>query len=331
MKTLTLAICALIALNPIYAGTITAIKDGNWSAKGTWDLHREPGDNDVVVIPSSRTVALKNTPYSKTNISARPQLTINIYGTLDFSDKGIDKLYLADGSKIQIYEDGRISTSSGSDEIIAIRHGSSDNTIWDGNPITVNGAAYAISTSGGFINAVLPLKFISFNAEKTNQGSVSLNWTTAEERNTGYFDVEWYDGNSKDWSAVGQVRAAGNSDALRNYNYVFNQPADGPNQFRLKQVDIDGRFTYSEIRTVIWQNNSGAGIRYDSRSRTVYFTDSKTEELKLQLFDMGGVLRYKQKVNNVRSLTLPSVVPGVYLLRVNDPQGRVNTRRIVIR
>lgn len=330
MKTLTLAICALIAFNPIYAGTITAIKDGSWSAKGTWDLHREPDDNDVVVIPSNRTVALKNTPYSKTNISARPQLTINIYGILDFSDNGIDKLYLASGSQIQIYENGRISTSAGSDEIIAIRNGSSDNIVWNGSPRTVNGAAYAMSTSVGFINAVLPLKFISFNAEKTVDGSVGLNWTTAEERNTGYFDVEWYDGSSKDWNAVGQVRAAGNSDALRTYNYEFNQPVDGPNQFRLKQVDIDGRFTYSEIRTVIWQNNSGAKIRYDSRSRTVYFTDSKSEELKLQLFDIGGVLRFKQNVHNVRSLTLPSVTPGIYLLRVNDAQGSVSIRRIVI-
>ena len=80
------------------AATITAVQNGNWTAANTWDAARVPQDNDEVVIPASLIVSFSGSPYPKNTPTVRPTLNIRIFGTLDFSAVGNDKLYLGAGS-----------------------------------------------------------------------------------------------------------------------------------------------------------------------------------------------------------------------------------------
>src|SRR5688500_5120242 len=138
------------------AADISAVQNGNWLTPTTWDLGRAPQDNDVVTIPASRQVYFAGAPYPKNTPTTRPAMRINVYGVLDFSNAGNDKLYLDAGSVVQVFSAGSIRTSSSSGEIIAIYNGSNDNTVWTGSPSTINGPAYATATSSGFSNGILP-------------------------------------------------------------------------------------------------------------------------------------------------------------------------------
>ena len=93
---------------------------------------------------------------------------------------------------------------------------------------------------------VLPLKLLSFNA-KEKGCAASLNWATAEEQNTAYFEIE-QSSNGNSFSKVGVVNAKGGSN---NNTYAFTtSQTTGENYFRLKMVEKNGSFTYSAVEHV---------------------------------------------------------------------------------
>ncbi|MCO5231413.1 MAG: T9SS type A sorting domain-containing protein [Chitinophagales bacterium] len=92
---------------------------------------------------------------------------------------------------------------------------------------------------------VLPVELISltgYNNEKEN----ILNWMTASEKNTEHFIVE-KSVDAKSFGAIGIVAANGNSNQVNNYMFVDQEPVQGHNYYRLKIVDFDGKFEYSNI------------------------------------------------------------------------------------
>ena len=85
----------------------------------------------------------------------------------------------------------------------------------------------------------LPVEMVSFEGNVINDVNV-LEWETASENNSDYFDVEWsMDGEI--WRTIGDVKASGNSTESINYNFTHHNYQKGFNYYRLVQVDIDGK------------------------------------------------------------------------------------------
>ena len=102
--------------------------------------------------------------------------------------------------------------------------------------------------------SVLPLDLLSFTGRLQNDNSVLLNWKTENEVNTSHFVIE----RSADgirYSGIGNVTANGRNNTGGSFNYAFTDN-DAVNQssqrlyYRLKMVDIDGTFKYSNIVSV---------------------------------------------------------------------------------
>lgn len=323
MRTLVFFFFILFFLNSAYSADITAIKDGNWTAKGTWDLHREPANGDRVVIPSGTNVTLNNTPYSKANISARPVLTIEINGILNFSGSGTDRLYLNTGSVVQILSGGRIESNGLNQEIIALYNGSADNTVWTGTPNIMSGPSYATTTSAGFLNGILPVTFVSFTATKLAPSGVRLSWTTAMERNSDYFDVQFFSESQRTWEKIGSVRAAGTTITAHNYSFDVTKLGNGSNEFRLKQVDIDGKFIYSTIVKVT--ENSSPTFFYDGQTHTL---KGQLRNTTIRVLDMHGAALVRiQASDNI--VHLPPLNNGVYIVHVKIA-GETLVQKIVV-
>lgn len=312
-------ICALFAINSI-AATITAIQNGNWSTASTWDLSRLPQHNDVVQIPAGITVYFQNSPYPKNEASARPTLDIRIFGTLDFSNAGNDKLYLGLNSTVQIYTGGMISTVMPGMEIIAIYNGNSDNTVWSGSPVSVDGPKSATGTSSGFLNTLLPLRLLSFEVSPWGKAMVQLRWKTTDEVNTSYFEVQLLKEGSATWMPVGTVRAAGNSS--QTLTYAFNIPVSGGiNQFRLKQVDHDGRYTYSPIRFYEFMEDRPM-LKYSRNSRMLSINNSTSAATCVLISDlMGRVVWRKILHDHALQIFIPHTLGGVHLVTLVHEHG----------
>ncbi len=94
-------------------------------------------------------------------------------------------------------------------------------------------------------NQVLPVELTSFSAKTANQ-KVSLEWKTATEVNNYGFNIERKQ-ETNDWSKVGFVEGHGNSNSPKFYSFVDKSlTIPGKYLYRLKQIDIDGKYKYSD-------------------------------------------------------------------------------------
>jgi endonuclease I len=93
---------------------------------------------------------------------------------------------------------------------------------------------------------VLPVELNSFNA-KVSGKNVELTWSTAAEINNYGFNVERTSVRSSNWEVIGFVGGAGNSNSPKEYSFVDDNLQRGKFSYRLKQIDNDGKFSYSQI------------------------------------------------------------------------------------
>lgn len=97
----------------------------------------------------------------------------------------------------------------------------------------------------------LPVELNSFTAASMSSAAVKLNWTTATEVNNYGFEVERQFAVNNNpllvWETIGFVEGHGNSNSPKNYSFSDSEALEGTVQYRLKQIDIDGNFEYSDV------------------------------------------------------------------------------------
>lgn len=132
------------------------------------------------------------------------------------------------------------SLSSGS----LVNYATDADGVWPSGANTVNpaGATTAIIISSS--DAPLPVELTSFTAKQIGT-NVQLNWATATEVNSHKYVIE--KSNSNNWSAIGEVKANGNSNSAKQYSFTDKITTNGKFQYRLKMIDNDGSFKYSDI------------------------------------------------------------------------------------
>lgn len=113
---------------------------------------------------------------------------------------------------------------------------------------------YCFCGSSGLGSTVLPISLSHFIAQVQSR-NVLLNWTTASESNNRQFEIERSsDGNN--FQRKGIINGSGNSFTLKSYSYTDRNLEAGNYYYRLKQVDFDGKFTYSGIVSVKIKSNA---------------------------------------------------------------------------
>lgn len=115
------------------------------------------------------------------------------------------------------------------------------------------------------INTPLPIKLLTFSGIQVNN-TIELSWLTASEINNDHFEVEKLKGD--DFENIGKVEGAGNSNQKLSYQLVDIQPGD-VNYYRLKQVDYDGKESFSEVIAVEYIENNGTIEIYDVLGRKI--------------------------------------------------------------
>ncbi len=164
----------------------------------------------------------------------------------------------------------------------------------------------------------LPVNFGNFTAEK--QGSSALlKWTTEQESNTDKFVVERsVDG--KTFISIGEVKAAGNSTLEKSYQSTDQYPVKGDNIYHIKEVDKDGRFNYSEIRSLNFSDVKPS-IKISPNPATDLVTinlPGNNQNLTIRLLSNTGQLIGNYVMNNeVYKLDVSKLAAGVYNIIIN--------------
>lgn len=176
---------------------------------------------------------------------------------------------------------------------------------------------------------VLPVTMKNFNVRR-DRGNVSLSWTTASEQNNRGFNIQRSLGNGS-WETVAFVRSAaagGSSSSDLSYTYSDANSFRGVSQYRLQQVDADGKTSYSDIRTVRGEQQAGKTLVYPNPSTNgavkVSF-DGASGIRNVFVSDMSG--RVVKQWQNVTSdnLQITDLNPGMYMIRVVDQVAGTQT------
>lgn len=172
-------------------------------------------------------------------------------------------------------------------------------------------------------SVVLPIELIYFKPTYKN-GIVNLEWSTATEHNNDYFTIEKsIDG--EDFQSIGTVKSVGESTKLNSYHFEDNRLENSVIYYRLKQTDIDGRYTTSDIESVLIKNESNISF-YPNPVKdeiNLIYDSNQNSDKTINIFDYKGLLifsnvfKIKEGYNDIH-LELSNLKPGVYIIKVDD-------------
>lgn len=178
---------------------------------------------------------------------------------------------------------------------------------------------------------VLPVTRIELFPVQCNN-DICLEWTTLQERNTNHFEIERSSDASR-FGYVGQVKATGNSSSVRRYSFTDKNPFTGNNYYRLKQVDINGRTTYSETMFVKYTaNRLIRQILIPTRYELAIHLNNNGDPVVLKIFDVNGKMIFSNKyVTNI--IIIPnthSFASGLYIVLV-EGNGQVDREKFILK
>ncbi len=217
------------------------------------------------------------------------------------------------------------------------------NVTWDANPLagvngyvelndgfeTMPGSEFLAIVEAICVQNPLPIKLISFEA-KAQENQVQLTWTTSKETNSAGFEIERSQ-NGKDFTKIGFVKSEankGNSYESLGYVFIDESPNLENNYYRLKQLDLDGKFEYSKIKSVIMENEDAIKVFPNPTSDFVKIETHGTKIRLLELLDAKGSVVFK--ANNVQTnIDLTGKSPGIYFLKIVKENGKVEVKKVL--
>lgn len=184
--------------------------------------------------------------------------------------------------------------------------------------------------------ASLPIDLLFFNAKQFGE-QIDLEWATASETNNDYFSLE-RSMNGIDFSEIGTVKGSGNTNELNNYLYTDYSPSTGNSYYRLKQVDFDGNYSYSNIVSVYFGSDSFIGFsNFISNAESISFNvnNSDFSPFSVQIFDITGKVIYFSSYHEMSEdvsvvISSSGFVPGIYCLVLSN-NNKFTTSKFILK
>jgi hypothetical protein len=186
------------------------------------------------------------------------------------------------------------------------------------------GSSWSLTLRLYEVSGTLPVKLESFQGKKQNESAV-LDWKTSEETAFSHFEVEW-SSDGRTFATAGIVRA----NAAKTYSFTHPFTSDMSKEtklyYRLKMIDADDSYTYSNVVTI---NNSNFS---DIKIYPVPATDhiwievpanvSRQQPVYSIVTSAGQTVQQGKITQTVQKIILPAIAPGTYHIRLNDETGK---------
>jgi len=172
-----------------------------------------------------------------------------------------------------------------------------------------------------FAPVTTPVGLLNFKAIK-NGSEVEISWQTAMEINNDYFTVE-KSVTGIDFTALGVIDGSGNSQSILNYQTIDPSPYYGTSYYRLKQTDFDGKFSYSDIVTVNFNENKINAITaypnpFDQEINLMFRSDLE-KNIIVNIIDVIGNTVYSSVHTANQEITIGNdLSAGVYIISVQE-------------
>ena len=330
MKTLYTLLAALFLITNLasaYPVDKVIVNGGNWSSPAAWSLGRIPQDGDSIVIPSSFSFVLdKSQTLNDVYITVQGSLVLNKTSlTLDAQSSvqiiSGGWLYGGNISPLEKITIGGVVKFTGNTDFLVL------------GPNTANKNTTASPNGFGTnpTHVLLPVTFISFTADMQNDNTALISWSTTDEMNDGHFEVEKsLDGT--DWQVIGTV-LPGNNAQINNYQYTDNITGNGTVYYRIRQVDLDGKYMYSIIVTVKATGlKTTASIFSAGKSVNIRLNGAVKNRVTVRLISMNGQVLRQQTYDAPPTMIsfTPAVSDGAYVVQVIDGNGLIEAKVVIL-
>lgn len=173
----------------------------------------------------------------------------------------------------------------------------------------------------------LPVTLVSFNTKKT-EGQVSLTWATTSESNASHFEIE-RSADARHFETVGSVAVKGESTSMRNYSFLDTPVSSSIVYYRLKMIDVDGTFAFSEIRNVHFEGLTDLVRVYPNPASSFIKVDAPNAR-SVKIFNkMGRILHTTEGIVPAR-IDISGLSEGIYIVQVIQRNGQVKAVKIVV-
>jgi len=188
------------------------------------------------------------------------------------------------------------------------------------------------------VQSTLPVRLLSFNAALRNN-TVALKWETENEVKFSAYEVERSE-NGIDFTALSTINARGTGFEKQQYQYADNLAGSSSDVFyyRLRMIDLDGKFTYSNVIMIRKTGTKVSGLLLSPNpvtrngSLTVRFESGTSKTVEIKVIDMSGrvVLKQYNSVqegsNSVSVKEMSRLKTGTYVLQMNDGVSVENSK-----
>ncbi len=176
-------------------------------------------------------------------------------------------------------------------------------------------------------SSALTLTWLRFTA--TPQGStVRLYWATTMETNTDYFDIQ-RSADGATFTNIGRKAATGIGSGTSNYTYADLAPLQGTSYYRLRQVDKDGKYSYSSLVKVYFGTDLRMAISPNPARNNVNISGVDAFN-QVQLVNLQGVVVRQYPKSVTGNYDISGIPAGLYVLKLTG-NDRVITEKLVIR
>ncbi|MBL0129187.1 MAG: T9SS type A sorting domain-containing protein [Flavobacteriales bacterium] len=163
----------------------------------------------------------------------------------------------------------------------------------------------------------LPVELLAFTARPSGTSMVELDWTTASESNNDHFELQ-RSANGIDFFSIGTVDGAGTTQATTTYDFMDRAPVLGTNYYRMKQVDLDATFTYSNVEAVVMDRVPGLSL-YPNPTQDVVYISGLEPELanELMIFNASGQqVPFPRESISAGRIDVSTLPRGLYIVRL---------------
>ncbi|MDP2302774.1 MAG: T9SS type A sorting domain-containing protein [Ignavibacteria bacterium] len=189
----------------------------------------------------------------------------------------------------------------------------------------------------------IPVELTSFNVKNLN-GIITLDWTTGSELNNYGFDIERSIDNNT-FTKIGFIQGKGTSTETNKYSYSDNDVLANKYYYRLKQLDMDGTFTYSSVVSVDLQLPEKFELLQNypnpfNPNTSIMFSLPMNAKVHLEVFNILGesvaVLTDKELEAGKHefSFDASNLNSGVYFYRINAVQSNgenfISTKKMIL-
>jgi hypothetical protein len=175
---------------------------------------------------------------------------------------------------------------------------------------------------------LLPIELASFKVTNLENKRAKLVWATTMEKNASHFEIE-YSLNGIDFSKIGEVAAVGNSSNSIDYEYIHDSPIKGYNYYRLKMMDLDGKFDYSRTDAIFLMPSAETPLwvfpNPADESQELNFRFIENQKGRIYIFNGEGKL-VKDLIldGNSASVNMKGFAAGFYMYSVQTDKQILN-------